>query len=202
MTRLITFGCSLTHGEGVESWEAWPSLLAEYNRFKLVNCGEPGASAKRIWWNIVNFDLQPSDVVVILWTHMDRWSIIKKDDLTDWDIYPETRKKYLNNTNFTPNNRDKLMHIWYEHIHDEWDMTQQYYLHVEHANLWLTHRCNRVYNLRTNSKRSTHFSTVDFLNSDIERIRSRHPKGSDNHHPGASAHREFAESVWQEMRNK
>ena len=63
MSRLITFGCSLTQGQALEenvsySKLAWPYRLAEKMQLDCVNAGQNGASAKKIWFNILNFKFQ------------------------------------------------------------------------------------------------------------------------------------------------
>tara|TARA_B100000035_G_scaffold312040_1_gene322698 strand:+ start:3303 stop:3983 length:681 start_codon:yes stop_codon:yes gene_type:complete len=224
MSRLITFGCSLTQGQALEenvefSKLSWPYVLANKLNRTCVNNGENGASAKRIWYNILETKFEPDDIVVILWTHMDRWCIIYEDhrgdiDYQDWDIYADEKEKYRNTTsktnvgmkNLNPGNyneEDKLMHLWYEHFHTELDMTLQYYLHVVHANTWLNNRVSKVYNLKASEPdRVAFFNDVPFLKTDMDTMRNNYPKALDNHHPGPLAMENFAESIYQEMHNK
>ena len=220
MSRLITFGCSLTQGHALEkdieySKLAWPYRLAEKMQLDCINAGQNGASAKKIWFNILNFEFQPDDVVVILWTHMDRWCIIKETTSlthtnidTDWDIYPDMIQEYRQNTgqtliNINPNfsKEDKLMYLWYENFHDEYDMDLQYYLHVAHANSFLNSRVKNIYNLKASElDRQAFFNEVDFLKTNINYIRRQHPKALDNHHPGKDAHEDFTQKVYEELK--
>lgn len=222
MSRLIAFGCSLTQGQALEenisySKLAWPYRLAEKMQLDCINAGQNGASAKKIWFNILNFEFQPDDIVVILWTHMDRWCIIKEttsltntDIDTDWDIYPDMKENYRKNTgqitlDISPNfsKEDKLMYLWFENFHDEYDMDLQYYLHVEHTNQWLKDKCKKVYNLKASElERNAFFSNTSFLSTDIGTIRKQHPRALDNHHPGKEAMEFFAQSVYEEIANK
>lgn len=217
MSRLIAFGCSLTQGQALEediaySKLAWPFRLAEKMQLECVNQGENGASAKKIWYNILNFKYEPDDTVVVLWTHMDRWCIINKNaanqkEYKDWDIYPDIKEKYRLNTgyygrrmlpNFPP--EDKLMHMWYENFHDEYDMDLQYYLHVAHANTWLKDRVKNIYNLKASElDRYAWFNEVEFLKTSINKIRQQHPKALDNHHPGQQAMEHFANDIYTEI---
>lgn len=221
MSRLIAFGCSLTQGQALEenisySKLSWPYKLAEIMQLDCVNAGQNGASAKKIWFNILNFEFQADDIVVILWTHMDRWCIITRDtdtthdSKTEWDIYPDIKQDYRQNTgqtliNINPNfsEEDTLMYLWYENFHDEYDMDLQYYLHVAHANNWLKDRVKNIYNLKASElNRQAFFNEVDFLKTNINYIRRQHPKALDNHHPGPLAMEKFAEYVYQEIQNK
>ena len=81
MNRLVTFGCSLTYGSSIRrSNDAWAQPTSNPKNLELINMGIPGASTKRIWWEILNFDFNKNDTVVVLWTHMDRWCILKSDN--------------------------------------------------------------------------------------------------------------------------
>ncbi len=88
--RLITFGCSLTQGIGLDglthkeheyyrspqdailhikpaSEHAWPHLLAKKLNLECVNLGRGGSSPKFVFQMIKEFQFQPSDTVVIQW---------------------------------------------------------------------------------------------------------------------------------------
>lgn len=218
MSRLIAFGCSLTQGQALEenisySKLAWPYRLAEKMQLDCINAGQNGASAKKIWYNILKFDFQKDDTVVILWTHMDRWCVItEKSDVTyssetEWDIFPDIKEDYRKNTgrdtiNINPNfsKEDKLMYLWYENFHNEYDMDLQYYLHVEHANAYLKSRVKNIYNLKASElDRQAFFNKVKFLETNISDVRKQHPKALDNHHPGSEAMEDFAQKVYEEI---
>lgn len=82
--KLITVGCSMTYGFGLPdiaedksgfpnmdlgpSNLAWPSILANKLNLKLVNISLPGASTKWMAQEIVNYPIDPTDIVVFLWT--------------------------------------------------------------------------------------------------------------------------------------
>tara|TARA_B100000900_G_scaffold112299_1_gene93925 strand:- start:2830 stop:3525 length:696 start_codon:yes stop_codon:yes gene_type:complete len=224
MSRLITFGCSLTQGQALEdgveySKLSWPYKLADKLNLECVNRGQNGASAKKIWFNILNFDYQPDDTVVILWTHMDRWCILYemntgKIEYQDWDIYPDQKDEYRDTTSKTDvglkdlnpglyNEEDKLMLMWYENFHTEIDMTMQYYLHVAHANSWLKNKVSKVYNVKASeSNRVAWFNEVPFLETEMDTMQETYPTALDGHHPGALAMEKFAESIYDEMLNE
>lgn len=230
MSRLITFGCSLTQGQALEkdiaySKLAWPYRLAEKMNLECVNMGENGASAKKIWYNIINFNFEPDDTVIILWTHMDRWCIFldledrkyhKKTIANGFDIYPEIKEEYYKNIEqgdkefktkkMTPaqyNEDNYWMRTWYENFHTEYDMDLNYYLHVNHANTWLKSRVKTVFHLKASElNRVAEFNETEFLTTSINKIRENYPKALDNHHPGPEAMEAFASEVYSEIKTK
>lgn len=81
MTRLITFGCSLTYGQGLPDCNStssppsqlgWPKILSDNLGKELVNISSPGASNLEILFNILNFKFIPTDEVVIMWSYAFR----------------------------------------------------------------------------------------------------------------------------------
>src|SRR6056297_1465073 len=101
MSRLITFGCSHTYGQGlsdcrVNTYEpgptpskfAWPQVLADKLNLECVNMSEPGTSPKRNWYSITNFDFNEDDIVIVKWPNPNKTCIIKEDKiehLAPWD---------------------------------------------------------------------------------------------------------------------
>ncbi len=85
MSRLITFGCSYTFGNGLPDCDkntpsklAWPSVLGKHMNKDVVNVSVGGASNFEILYNILNFNFQEQDTVVIMWTHYHRDTFFKK----------------------------------------------------------------------------------------------------------------------------
>jgi len=81
MKRLITFGCSHTYGVGLRdpSKEAWPMVLGNLLKVqKTVNKGKTAASIKEIAHTAFNFEYLPTDTVVFLWTHLNRYCIVDR----------------------------------------------------------------------------------------------------------------------------
>ena len=242
MKRLVTFGCSLTQGqdleEGVEySRLAWPFLLGQKLNLAVTNCGKNGSSVKRIWWDIMNFDFHSNDVVVILWTHINRWCIIKGDDpfdrkgplpANDWDLpregfsYPASSKVDNINYDYLFNNTEshvtqphpdqvhitdvhhsmfnKQSEMWYKYFHDEYDMLQQTFLHINHADMYLKNKVNNVFHLRASEPNlTTDFNQVDFLKTDIDKLRQEYPTATDGWHPGIEFQEEYASRIKKEI---
>jgi hypothetical protein len=87
MSRLIAFGCSFTYGQGLpdckigENWSdfantpsllSWPFLLGKKLDIPTINKGVPGASNTEILYHILNFEFEPRDKVVIMWSLPNR----------------------------------------------------------------------------------------------------------------------------------
>ena len=81
LSRLIAFGCSLTYGFGLPdcyvsdmqhgpnpSVHAWPALTATALKLDIVNKAISGASNLKILNEILNFDFNIEDTVIILWS--------------------------------------------------------------------------------------------------------------------------------------
>ena len=215
MKRLVAFGCSLTQGQDLEkdveySKLAWPYVLGQKLNLAVTNCGKNGSSIKRIWWDIMNFDFHSSDTVVILWTHIDRWCIIKdKDSLPhDWDIHREDFKHQFSRhkddvTNIHHSMMDKRSEMWYKYFHDEHDIIQQGFLHINHADMYLKNKVKNVFHLRASENElTTSFNQVKFLNADIDDLRKRYPRANDDWHPGIECQQEYASQIKKEIQEQ
>lgn len=85
--RLIAFGCSFTYGQGLPGYKigdnyynvssqpsplSWPFKLGEMLELPTINKGIPGASNLEILYQILNFDFEKNDVVVVMWSLPNR----------------------------------------------------------------------------------------------------------------------------------
>lgn len=100
MKRLIACGCSFTYGQGLldcvgfnggpgtqPSKYAWPQVCADVLGIPCVNIAECGLGNKHIAYRILNFDFEPGDIVVVMWSFFTRHCVIlDKNDVLD--IYP------------------------------------------------------------------------------------------------------------------
>ncbi len=196
MNRLITFGCSLTYGRALENPnDAWPNQLASKWNLDLVNMGISGISTKRIWWEIINFDFKKTDTVVILWTHMDRWCVLKDDDNhIEWDIpgkihfYKDRKPESALSI--------KTAEAYYKYLHDDFDMLTQYLCYINHAYTYLQDNVGSQYHVRASQQDITlPFNRVNFLPIDFQEIRDNYPKATDDCHPGKEAYTEFVTQI-------
>ena len=134
MSRLVTFGCSHTYGIGLQdpSKEAWPNVLGKLlEKEKTVNKGNPGASIKEIAHTAFNFKFLPTDTVVVLWTHLNRYCITGKVGcvrLNPWFV-----------------DKDPLSDYYYKNFHTEYDdlfQSKSYILTTEYL---ISKKVDRVY---------------------------------------------------------
>ena len=80
MNRLICFGCSITSGYALlDKNTSWPSRLSKILNKNLIRIADPGASNLEILYNVLKFDFEPTDLVVILWTYPDRDIIFQEN---------------------------------------------------------------------------------------------------------------------------
>lgn len=115
--RLVVFGCSYTYGVGLEDCQdtiidgikipcptpsklGWPALVANKLDLDLVNMAWPGASNIEILYNILKFDFNIDDIVVIMWSHYARDLVfdgfisipLMRSRLAPWSSHEFTRK--------------------------------------------------------------------------------------------------------------
>ena len=195
MTRLIAFGCSMTYGAALpDCWPqpappskfAWPELIATAMSRECVNKSSPGASNKRIWHNIINFEFQETDLVFILWSMPDRASIVKsKEEVLDigpWMTDQSTIAKH-----------------YYSNIHHNYNSKLETALYINHSNLILNQQNVQVYNLILEKQDATCFKLSNMLTDhiplyigDYER---RYPRALDNAHIGIEGTTAFAKDI-------
>ena len=196
MSRLVTFGCSLTYGSALENPnDAWPKQLASKWNLDLVNMGISGISTKRIWWEIINFEFEKTDTVIVLWTHMDRWGILKEDgDHFQWDIpgkiiwYPSMPP--------VPPLEKKTAEAYYKYLHDDFDMLTQYLCYVNQAHEHMKPLVEQQYHVRASQQDLTlPFNRVNFLPIDFQYAQTNFPLATDDCHPGKEGYAWFVEKI-------
>lgn len=193
MDRLITFGCSLTYGHGLPdcfippknpgpepSKMGWASTIAKYMNRECVNQSSPGASNKKIWNTIINFDFKETDIVFILWSHEERYSIIKKDTIVDIGIWT---------------GHDSF----YKDYYDENDAMLMSKLFVNHANMFVESKNIRVFNMVISPKRKDILTLGDMTMPHIPvyvgKFCKWYPYALDRSHPGIECNEVFSKKI-------
>jgi len=222
--RLIAFGCSNTFGQGLpDVWDvgknkgihnqgpskyAWPKLLANKLDIECVNTGVLGASNKEIWWNIINYDFQKTDIIIILWTYFNRHYIIHEDKK---NISIGAWFENADPTGCHPTTPIAIN--FFKYLHDEYDMQIDFYL-----------RCNNVQSfLKNNVKLIKHYYPINFgslvmniresviqepiwntvkLSNTILGSQNIADVALDHAHPGLATHKYFAEEIYNEIKNE
>lgn len=199
MSRLIAFGCSNTYGQGLHdcyikggpgphpSKYAWPAQLADMLDLECVNNGIPGASNRLIWHNAINFNYKPDDIVVINWSLMHRSAVIYKDNsylnLGLWNIIEkkigEPWKKFITA------------------INDDHDRLLENCVYIDHANLLLKNKVNKLCNVIFNAQEFEHLPDWCSFEFDVAAgsFNQNFPLALDNAHTGPRGHKELAKAI-------
>ena len=195
---IYTFGCSLTYGQWLEdntkdnqdlgfpSKFAWPGVLSKQLKQPVTNISTPGASNKEIWHNIVTTKFTPTDTVIILWTHFDRWCVIDNDDYIR--LHPRMAPSDL---------RD----AYYGFIHNSNDIRLDFLVRVNHVKQYLDNLGVTNYHFHASesqlSTATSEWSTVQFEKPTMSALRIAYPHelALDDKHPGNKIHELFAEQV-------
>lgn len=214
MNRLIGFGCSYTYGTGLKDRNnSWPNQLATKWKLGAVNMGVGGASFKRIWWEIMQFNFRPEDTVAILWTHLDRFCILQdthrtgpnaSGDHIEWDIYqkPTIRiyKGYKTDSDFLLQRKKEA---YYKYIHDDFDYLAHYLALINHTYFYLKDKVKAQYHMRVDYRDAVlPFNEVDYLPIDFCAIRDLHKKSHDGVHPEKEGYAEFVKQIDRCVNNK
>ena len=185
-SRLVTFGCSLTYGYKLKNREkhCWPAQLGTKLDIPVINNAKPGISAKMIWWDLINFEFNKKDLVVIGWTHIDRWAIIRNKDGTDID-------------NIQNSHNTVIARKFYD-LHQEYDNILNYFTVVNHANYYLKEQGLKVIHVSMSGWQddSPAFDKVEWFPINFRSIREKYPKATDDSHPGEMAYSVLANKIY------
>lgn len=199
--NLVAFGCSLTFGHGlpdchvppdepgqIASTMAWPSRLAEIGNRKCINKSRPGASSLQIALTVLSHDFVPGDICFVLWSYPDRGLIVNDDhSFTPVGHWIDRRK----------------LRAW-NLVNPDLHRTTMCWLHAVAVDSWLRLRGVDYYFLTIGLEywtgpRPEWSRDVQFLDANINRLRSSHPLALDNRHPGVEAHEAMASEVAREI---
>ena len=158
--RLVAFGCSNTFGQSLpDVWDyeknegifnqgpskyAWPQLLADKLNVECINNGIPGASNKEIWYNIVNAEFENDDIIIILWSHLNRYCLIQKNkimQLGTWMVMDQLRRWC-----FSQKQREQTK-TFFKYFYNEYDMLLDFYLRTNHIQSFLQDKVELVKHL-------------------------------------------------------
>jgi len=199
MSRLITFGCSMTYGHGladclqndngpgyVSSKFAWPEHLGRYLEKDVINKSKPGASNLEILYHILNFEFDQDDIVVILWSFPSR-------DLIFNEPTPEYTFEY---TPVGAWQNSALSRSWLE-THTDHDLLVRTWLNIHHTEQYLEN-----ITIKNNSFILEHDiygqcpDYIRFKNLSNSTIIDRTDIAFDGTHPGPIAHQRMADKIF------
>jgi hypothetical protein len=193
MKRLVAFGCSNTYGHGLEdcclpdlspgltpSKLAWPAVLAGLLDLQLLNKGKPGASNKLIWKTIIDTDLNKDDIVVIIWSYINRWSIFNQDE---------------NNLEINHWNTEKRSKNYYKFYYSEYDLTIDFYNRCNFVQYYLKEKNILNYHIILKpTKVIPNWNNVNF-EFDLTKYQSW-PTAKDKLHFGSESHNDIANRLF------
>lgn len=200
MGRLITFGCSLTYGTGLDpdrKTSAWPFVLGKLLDKSVLNFGFAGVSNKQIYLNVLKYKrYKPGDTVVISWTHNPRHSILLdyKNINQNKVLYPALISK-----------KDES-YVYFTHIQNDTDDLIMNYTYMNHVSIYLQGLgCNvvQLVQIPDYDWRNKNYS-IDSWNSVANNIpkiymsmlRKNYGVGTDGWHPNSDCHKKYAELIY------
>lgn len=171
MPRLVTFGCSFTFGHGlpdcfdppdghgpIASVLGWPNMLANKLNRECINLSKPGSGNKEILIKILNTKFLPDDMVVVGWSHFNRYDFYRHTDenegyrITGDEIEEVVFKVNVNDQNWLNNNRvENFLCIHHANIFLSNLHLQQYNffaVHSENSNQMPSFRLKNFYDIR------------------------------------------------------
>lgn len=223
MGRLVTFGCSYTHGQGIElpdpitkaspQGKTWGAVLSKKLKLLHLNLAAPGSSNRRICHTVLRADLRPDDTVVILWTHFERTCLFTMaDDVKKkTNFMDKTWHKNLTSTNIGPWTNSPVSKCWIKHFSGFYDGLVDVNLFISYISYYLDSKGIKNYHAlaldrfrgETFSKDDAIFIKTDFSNNakifNTNFQACEIDKGADKSHPGKRSHKKFAQLIYKEM---
>lgn len=195
--RVIFFGCSNTHGYGLEdcltynskpSKLGWASYIASELGRTYVNKGIPGASNKLIWYKILHTKFKPDDIVIILWSYPNRTTVLN----SPWSF-----------TNVYHNQLDQPESLaYYTHLYSKYDTLVTSKLYIDSANRYLNDLKIPVYQTVCYESHKILFDKHKHIPLYFSNYLDVYPKAMDDNHLGISGNMIFAKDFLRLMDTK
>lgn len=189
MLRLVTFGCSYTVGVGLpDTWPdrkneisklSWPYRLGQLLSLDVDNQAVAGSGNAEIFNKILNYNFQPTDLVVIMWSHFIRY-----DDFKVSKNY-ETHRVW---GTFLKNYRsENLLDLVYMNAYEN-------YLTFQHASLLLRSKNIKSIAFLGHPKDKDDFPCPSFINIEnlVEIDKFTIDMALDKEHFGEQSHKKLA----------
>ena len=219
MKRLVAFGCSHTYGESLPDCQnqridhipppskfAWPEILAGKLNINCFNKALPGISNKQISYNILNEDLNTTDLVVVLWTAFTRSCIFTNGD--PQLLHPSYASKEYTKTYTSEKHKQryKFNLKYYREFYHKSNLIHESLQSIDHTKKYLDSKGIKSYHF--NYERSIGHDPIDSLwpkalpswfdvqHTTVEMINDY---GSDNHHPGVKAQKGMAVQMYKSI---
>ena len=206
--RLVTFGCSFTYGSGlsdcftlpdgpglVPSKFSWPQLVANELNMDCFNMSFPGSSNKEILNTLLNFKFDSTDVVIVMWSFISRWCILKDQTSFSRVVYSGFGEDAA---------------LQYDKIFTIEDLQLDFIYRANFAKFYLDNKNLKNYHLSVNLKDSSPkvmptWNSVNFSKLSLTEMQKYTLPALDtangNPHPGPEAHQIVAMGLCDEISN-
>lgn len=183
MARLVTFGCSMTYGVGLEDPQnqTWGACVSRALGRTHVNQGQPGASNKFISYKVTNFKYQPDDLVMILWSFKDRYCILKSAG---------------NSRFFYPASEEQDSVLYYKEFYNDFDQEYINLVYVSYTIDFLLKNNIKFYQMFfRDSDVVPVLGKKNFIPVSLDKYFVNYPKGLDNAHLGKEGTEKYSEKL-------
>lgn len=214
MGRLVTFGCSYTHGHGLEKFDktnvfpqgkTWGSVLSKKLKLLFHNLALPGSSNRKIWHTVLKADLDSKDTVVILWTHPERTCMFTLNcDLQQVEFDDGTWHKKLTTTDIGPWTNSPVSKAYIQHFSGLYNQLVDLNLYMSYISNYLDNKGIKNYHaLALKNKQDEEFIKTDYNNARVLTTNFQScwcDMGYDKKHPGKQSHKKFAQEIYKEIK--
>jgi hypothetical protein len=202
MSRLITFGCSFTYGQGLPDCEignnwsdvsntpsklSWPFVLGNLLNIPVVNKGVPGASNNEILYHVLNFEFEPNDTVVLMWSLPNRDLYFlpnrkKKKPFRQLGIWLQGKKIYADYWIKKINESDNCVKSWISMHHAE--------LYLKSKNINFIHF--PIFPQELEKNKPSYITLSNYFNLGFEYV----DECVNDKHPGTESHKKNANTIY------
>ena len=209
MQTLWTFGCSHTQGHGMPdcadsnggplnktSKFSWPNHLGEILNIPVINNSHAGIGPKAVWNNVINSNIQPDDVIAIMWpcweTRIDL--LIDPDAKSNHALQIQAVRAW-----------DDADEVYFDNYYHKYDRWIEFHLLARHIqdnyskNNKLIQTSYDAYNKKRSHENLPINLHVDFTHIALGFHKyCAMPMALDNQHHGVEAHKAFAKDLYTE----
>lgn len=163
----------------------WASILADKLQLELVNESFPGSSNTEIMYNVLKFNYNKDDLVVVMWTHYVR------DMLFNFQFkYPFFRDR------LGPWGKTHQERLWAEYLSEK-DYAMKSWFHIHHAGLHLQQqKVKHIHYPATpqelDKNRLEFIDVKNYYSDGIEYV----DKAEDDLHPGVESNKILADKMY------
>jgi len=206
MKTLWTFGCSHTLGHGLPdcidengdpipspSQYAWPVHLSKLLNIPVINNSHAGIGPKAVWNNIINSNIKPDDIIVIMWpcweSRIDL--LIDPSAKSNHSLQIQAVRAWVEEDEYYFDN--------YYHTYDRWIEFHLLARHIQDNYSKNNKLIQTSYDVYHKSKGLNTNLCVDFTEIAFGMHKyCAMPLALDNQHLGEQAHEDFAKDLYTE----